>query len=150
MWKLIRVAFTIKTGEAARESVVKVVPLIVRPLIKRFYFGSVRVALQGLPVVGKFLLQRTLIKIGIPLVGVPLAVWVNRWTTQITGGHARAVFRNEARVIELAENLSERSQHPQLTLWVAWLVIIADDKITDDEALLMRHLVRLVKDRHQV
>ena len=44
-------------------------------------------------------------------------------------------------MIELAENLSERSQHPQLTLWVAWLVIMADDKITDDEALLMRHLV---------
>ena len=27
---------------------------------------------------------------------------------------------------------------------------MADGKITDDEALLMRHLVRLVKDRHQV
>ena len=53
-------------------------------------------------------------------------------------------------MIELAENLSERSQHPQLTLWVAWLVIMADGKITDDEALLMRHLVRLVRDRHQV
>lgn len=150
MWKLIRVAFTIKSGAAAREGVVKVVPLIVWPLIKRFYARSVLAAAKGLPVVGKFLLQRTVIKIGIPLVGVPLAVWVNRWTTQITGRHARAVFRNEARVIELAENLSERSQHPQLTLWVAWLVIMADGKITDDEALLMRHLVRLVKDRHQV
>jgi len=36
------------------------------------------------------------------------------------------------------------------TLWVAWLVIMADGKVTDDEALLMRHLVRLVKERHQV
>jgi hypothetical protein len=150
MWKLIRVAFTIKGGEAVREGVVKVAPLIVRPLIKRFYSRSVLAAAKGLPVVGKFLLQRTVIKIGIPLVGVPLAVWVNRWTTQITGRHARAVFRNEARVIELAENLSERSQHTQLTLWVAWLVIVAHGKITDDEALLMRHLVRLVKGRHQV
>ncbi|WP_203219258.1 hypothetical protein [Arthrobacter ipis] len=35
-------------------------------------------------------------------------------------------------------------------LWVAWLVIMADRKISDDEALLMRHLVRLVRDRHQV
>ena len=150
MWKLIRVAFTIKSGAAAREGVVKTVPLIVRPLIKRFYSRSLLAAAKGLPVVGKFLLQRTVIKIGIPLVGVPLAVWVNRWTTQITGRHARAVFRNEARVIEVAEKLSERSQHPQLTLWVAWLVIMADGKITDDEALLMRHLVRLVRDRHQV
>ena len=78
MWKLIRVAFTIKSGEAVREGVVKVVPLIVRPLIKRFYSRSVLTAAKALPVVGKFLLQRTVIKIGIPLVGVPLAVLLNR------------------------------------------------------------------------
>jgi tellurite resistance protein len=150
LWKLIRVAFTIKSGEVVREGVVKVVPAIVRPVIKRFYSGSVLTAARGFPVVGKFLLQRNVIKMGIPLVGVPLAVVLNRYTTLIAGRHARAVFRNEARVIELAENLSERSQHPQLTLWVAWLVIMADGKITDDETLLIRHLVRLVRDRHQV
>lgn len=150
LWKLIRVAFTIKSGEAVRESIIKVVPAMMRPVIKRFYSGSVLAAAKGLPVVGKHLLQRNIIKIGIPLVGVPLAVVLNRYTTLVAGRHARAVFRNEARVIELAENLSERSQHPQLTLWVAWLVIMADGKISDDEALLIRHLVRLIKDRHQV
>ena len=150
MWKLIRVAFTIKGGEAAREGVVKVVPLMMRPVIKRFYSGPVLAAAKGLPFVGKFLLQRNVIKIGIPLVGIPLAVVLNGYTTLLAGRRARAVFRNEARVIELAEGLSERSQHPQLTLWVAWLVIMADGKITDDEALFMRHLVRLVEDRHQV
>lgn len=150
MWKLIRVAFTIKGGEAVREGVVKVVPAVVRPVIKRFYSKSVLTSAKALPVVGKHLLQRNVIKIGIPLVGIPLAVVLNRYTTLIAGRHARAVFRNEARVLELAENLTERSQHPQLTLWVAWLVIAADDKISDDEALLMRHLVSLAKDRHQV
>jgi hypothetical protein len=150
MWKLIRVAFTIKSGEVVRGGVLKVVPAVVRPVIKRFYSGPVLAAAKGLPVVGKYLLQRTAIKIGIPLVGIPLAVVLNRYTTLVAGRHARAVFRNEARVIELAENLSERSQHPQLTLWVAWLVIMADGKRTDDETLLMRHLVRLVHDRHQV
>lgn len=150
VWKLIRVAFTIKSGEVAREGVVKVVPAIVRPLIKRFYSKGVLTAAKGLPFVGKFLLQRNVIKIGIPLVGVPLAVVLNRYTTLLAGRHAQAVFRNEARVIELAENLSDRSQHPQLMLWVAWLVIMADRKISDDEALLFRHLVRLVRDQHQV
>lgn len=150
LWKLIRVAFTIKSGEVAREGVVKVVPVVIRPLIKRFYSKGVLAAGKGLPVVGKFLLQRNVIKIGIPVVGVPLAVLVNRYTTQIAGRHARAVFRNEARVIELAGNLSERSRHPQLMLWVAWLVVNADGKISDDEALLFRHLVRLVADRHDV
>ena len=40
-------------------------------------------------------------------------------------------------MIELAENLSKQSQSPQLMLWVAWLVIKADRKISDDEALLI-------------
>ncbi|HQZ84769.1 MAG TPA: hypothetical protein PLB21_03965 [Actinomycetota bacterium] len=53
-------------------------------------------------------------------------------------------------MIVLALNLSNNSQHPQLMLWVSWLVIMADKKIADDEALLMRHLVRLVKEHHQV
>jgi tellurite resistance protein len=107
-------------------------------------------ASKGLPVVGKFLLQRNIIKIGIPLVGVPLAVVLNRYTTLLAGRHAQAVFRSEARVIELAQNLSKQSQHPELMLWVAWLVIMADGKIADEEALLIRHLVRLVRDQHQV
>lgn len=150
MWKLIRVAFTIKGGEVIREGVVKSVPFVVRPVIKRFYSNAVLSAAKGLPFVGKFLLQRNVIKIGIPVVGVPLAVVLNRYTTLLAGRHAQAVFRNEARVIELAENLSKRSQHPQLMLWVAWLVIRANHKIADDETLLMRHLVRLVREQHQV
>jgi hypothetical protein len=150
LWKLIRVAFTVKSGEAVREGVVKVVPALVRPLIKRVYAGPVLAAAKGFPVVGKHLLQRNVIKIGIPLVGVPLSVVLNRYTTLVAGRHARAVFRNEARVIELAESLSLRSRHPHLLLWVTWLVIMADRKIADDEALLMRHLVRLVRDKHQV
>ncbi|MGN9790052.1 hypothetical protein ACTMTU_02960 [Streptomyces sp. OZ13] len=150
MWKLIRVAFTIKSGEVVRGGVVKAVPAMMRPVIKRFYSGAVLTAGKGLPVVGKFLLQRNVIKIGIPLVGVPLAVVLNRYTTLVAGRHAQAVFRNEARVIEVAENLSKQSQHPQLMLWVAWLVIRANRKMADDETLLMRHLVRLVREQHQV
>ena len=150
LWKLIRVAFTIKSGEAVREGAVKSVPVLLRPLIKRFYAKEVLAAAKGLPVVGKFLLQRNAIKIGIPLVGVPLAVLVNRYTTLVAGRHARAVFRNEARVVEVAETLSEQSRHPRLMLWVSWLVVLADGKISDDEALLMRHLVKSVRHRHDV
>ncbi|MEV5372211.1 hypothetical protein AB0N12_23085 [Streptomyces albogriseolus] len=152
LWKLIRVAFTIKSGEAANKTVVKAVPMVVRPLVKKFYSGSVLTAGKALPVVGKHLLQRNVIKIGIPLIGVPLAVLLNRYTTLVAGRHARAVFRNEARIIELAEGLSERSRHPELMLWVAWLVLRANAKpaIADHEALLMRHLVRAVRERHGV
>lgn len=150
MWKLIRVAFTIKVGETVTGGVLKAVPAAVRPLVKRFFSGSVLRAAKGLPVVGKFLLQRNAIKIGIPLVGVPLAVLLNRYSTVVAGRHAQAIFRNEARVIEVAETLADRTGHPQLLLWVAWLVIRADGKVSDDEALLMRHLVRLMRERHDV
>ncbi|MFG2054236.1 hypothetical protein ACGFI9_09400 [Micromonospora sp. NPDC048930] len=51
---------------------------------------------------------------------------------------------------ELAERLSSQSRYPQLMLWVAWLVITADKKISDDETLLMKHLARVVRDQHQV
>lgn len=150
LWKLIRVAFTIKGGEVAKEGVLKAVPIAVRPLVKKFFSGSVLSSAKALPVVGKFILQRNVIKIGIPLVGVPLAVVLNRYSTQVAGRHARAVFRNEARIIELAERLSKSSTHPQLMLWLAWLIIWSDSKISDDEALLMRHLVRLVRERHEL
>lgn len=152
LWKLIRVAFTIKSGEAANKTVVKAVPMVVRPLVKKFCSGTVLNAGRALPVVGRHLLQRNVIKIGIPLIGVPLAVLLNRYTTLVAGRHARAVFRNEARIIELAEGLSERSRHPELMLWVAWLVLRANAKpaIADHEALLMRHLVRTVRERHGV
>jgi tellurite resistance protein len=150
MWKLIRVAFTIKGGEVAREGVTKSVPFVVRPLIKQFYSKNVLTAAKALPVVGKFLLQRNVIKVGIPLVGIPVTVVLNRYTTLVAGRHARAVFRNEARVIELAERLSGSSRYPQLMLWVAWLVITSDNKISDDETLLMKHLVRAARDQHRV
>ncbi|MGW4299538.1 hypothetical protein ACWEHT_07155 [Streptomyces sp. NPDC004646] len=150
LWKLIRVALTIKSGETANKTVSKAIPALVRPVVKRFYSNSTLAAGKALPVVGKHLLQRNVIKIGIPLVGVPLAVLLNRYTTLLVGRHARAVFRNEARIIELAEGMSTRSRHPRLMLWVAWLVIRANNKIADDETLLMRHLVRLVRERHDV
>lgn len=145
LWKLIRIAFTVKGGEVVREGVLKAVPVMVRPLIKRFYAKGVLNAAKALPVVGRYLLQRNVIKIGIPLVGVPLAVVINRQTTLIAGRHARAVFRNEARIIEVAEKLTERISHPRSALWVAWLVVTAHEKIADDEATLFRHLVRLLQ-----
>lgn len=150
MWKLIRVAFTIKAGEVAREGVTKSVPFVVRPLIKQFYSKNVLATAKALPVVGKYLLQRNAIKVGIPLVGIPISVVLNRYTTVVAGRHAQAIFRNEARVIELAERLSSSSRYPQLMLWVAWLVITAENKISDDETLLMKHLARVVRDQHHV
>ncbi|WP_223830980.1 hypothetical protein [Streptomyces venezuelae] len=148
--KLLQVAFLVKGTELAATPLTKYVPTLVRPVVKRYYSGPVLTAAKGLPFVGRTLLQRNLIKIGIPVVGVPLAVVLNRGTTRLAGRHAQTLFRNEARVIELAEELSGRSRHPGLLLWVAWLVISADRKIADDRTLLMKHLARLVREQHGV
>ncbi|MBX8995789.1 hypothetical protein HCH15_06280 [Corynebacterium testudinoris] len=68
----------------------------------------------------------------------------------MAGRHARKVFRNEARVIESAERLVSRTEHPHLLPWVSWLAVSCDEKTSDDESLLMRHLLRLIRDRHEI
>lgn len=150
VWKLIRVAFTIKNGEVVSQGVLKTVPAMMRPLIKRFYSKEVLNAAKGLPFVGKYLLQRNAIKVGIPLVGVPLAVVLNRQTTLIAGRHAREVFRSEAHIVEVAKSLAKQTKHPECLLWVAWLVTMADEKTSEDEANLLRHLACFLEERHRV
>lgn len=147
LWKLIRVAFTIRGAQAVSEGVTKVVPALVRPLVKAFYSKGVLTAARGLPVVGRFLLQRNVIKIGIPVVGVPVSVALNYYSTIIAGKHARAVFRNDARVDEAATGAVSRTNHPRGMLWVAWMMVLADGKVTDDEALFIRKLVEQLHDQ---
>ena len=150
LWKLIRVALTIRSGAIVRDGSLKLVPRIVRPLIKKYYAGPVLSAAKGLPVVGKYLLQRNVIKVAIPVVSVPAAAVINRWSTIVVGNHARTVFRNDVQVIQTAEKLVARTEHPALMLWVAWFVVRADGKSTDNEALLMRHMARLLRDSHDI
>ena len=148
LWKLLRVAFTIQSAHVAGEGLLKAVPAIVRPLVRAFYKGAAIEAGKALPVIGKYLLQRNVVKIGIPVVGVPLTVGLNFYTTLLAGKHARAVFRNEARITEAADRLTTRTEHPRSMLWVAWMLIMADGKITDDEALLMKQLAKLANEKH--
>lgn len=150
LWKLIRVAFTIKGGELAREGAIVMVPAMMRPLIKKFFSGPVLATAKSLPFVGKFLLQRNLIKIGIPVVGIPFAIGMNYWTTIVAGRHAQKIFRNEGRIVEVAERLVTRSMNPRLLLWVTWLVINSDGKSNDDETVLFQRLVRLIKERFEI
>ena len=35
-------------------------------------------------------------------------------------------------------------------LWATWLIIQSDSKISDDHALFFRHLIQMVKERHEV
>lgn len=146
LWKLIRVAFAIKGGEAGRGAIGKGMPVLVRPIIKKIFSGSTLAAAKSLPVVGKYLLQRSIIKFAIPAVGVPLSMSVNYWSTRVAGGQAVKVFREEASIVEAARRMTERTVHHSELLWVLWLIIKSDALIHENERLLLKHVTALVGD----
>lgn len=146
LWKLIRIAFAIKSGEAGREVVGKGVPVLVRPILKKIYGGSTLAAAKSLPVVGKHLLQRNVIKFSIPAVGVPLSMGINYWSMRTAGAAAAKVFRSEARIVEAARHLTDRTAHRAELLWVLWLVIKADGLVHENERLLLKQVTGILGD----
>lgn len=146
LWKLIRVAFAIKSAEVGREAIGKGVPVLVRPIIKKLFSGSTLAAAKSFPVVGKHLLQRNVIKFAIPAVGVPLSAAVNYWSTRAAGAQAVRVFRAEAKIVEAARRMTERSRHHAELLWVLWLIIKSDALIHQNERLLLKHVTALIGD----
>jgi hypothetical protein len=146
LWKLIRVAFAIKGGEAGREAVSKGVPILVQPIIRRIFSGSALAAPRSLPVVGRYLLQRNIVKFAIPAVGVPLSIAVNYWSTRVAGAQAVKLFRQEARIAEAARLMTQRTVHHAELLWVLWLIIKSDALIHENERLLLKHVTALVGD----
>lgn len=68
---LIRIAFGIKAGERLQNAVLKLAPEATRFVIKRGVTGATLQTLKALPVVGRYLLQRNIIKMAIPGVAVP-------------------------------------------------------------------------------
>jgi uncharacterized protein (DUF697 family) len=147
LWKLIRVAFVVKAGEAGRGVFAKGVPVFVRPVLKKIFRGGTLSAVKSLPVVGKYLLQRNIIKFGIPLVGVPVSAGVNYWSTKVAGAHARSILREEARIAEAARRMTGRTDHHTELLWTVWLLIAADGVIHENEKLLLAHLTKMVGER---
>ncbi|MFD0328321.1 hypothetical protein ACFQZC_08935 [Streptacidiphilus monticola] len=149
MWKLYRVAFTIKGGEVAREGVLIAVPAVVRPVIKRFYSKGYCTPPKGSPSLGSISCSATSSRLA-----------SRRWACPLGGaeplldacrGAPRASCFPERGSRDRARRAPERgTRHPRLMLWVAWLVITADSKMTDAETLLMLHLVRLAREQHEV
>lgn len=146
LWKLIRIAFAIKTGEAGREAIGKGVPVLVRPIVKRIFSGSTLAAARSLPVVGKYLLQRNVIKFAIPAVGVPVSMAVNYWSTRVAASQAVKMFRGEARIVEAARRMTAGTAHHSELLWVLWLIVKSDALIHENERLLLKHVTALVGD----
>ena len=145
MWKLVKIAFAIRVGETGGSATLKFTPAVVRPVLKRMFSGQRLAMVKSLPIVGKHLLQRNIIKFGIPIVGVPTTVLVNRWTTRAVGGQAKEILRKEARIREAASRLVSSTDACEELVWVLWLVMQVDGCAKDDELLLLHHVTEAMK-----
>ena len=117
-----------------------------RPVLQKIFAGDPDAAAKSLPAMGRFLLQRNLVKFAIPGLGVPLSIGVNYWSAGASGNQAAAVFRREARIMATARRITERSVVPAELLWVLWLIIKADGVVHENERLLLKHVSALVGD----
>lgn len=147
LWRLIRIAFVVKSGEVGTNAAMKAVPSFLRPALKKVFSGATLAAAKELPVVGKYLLQRNIVKFSVPGVSIPLSVAMNRWMTRTAGAHAKHVFREEARIIEAASRLTTRTTNHEALLWVMWLVMQTNKHTSDQEARLLHHVTRLASER---
>ena len=144
VWKLIRVAFVVKSGEMGRGAASKGVPAILRPLLKKIFSGSTLATAKSLPVVGKYLLQRNIIKFAIPVASVPISTGVNYWSTKIAGRHATRIFRQEAKISEAARRMTDRTHLHDELVWVLWLISTVDGPARDDERRLIHDVTSIL------
>ena len=146
LWTLIRVAFVVQ-GRAERwEALGAKVPLAVRSVLLKVLAGDPGAATRSLPAMGRFLLQRSVLKFAIPGVGVPLSIAVNYWSVHTAGNQAAAVFRREASIMGTARRIARPSAEPTELLWVLWLIVKADGVVHENERLLLKHVTALVGD----
>ena len=146
LWRLIRVAF-VTEGRASRwEGLEKRAPAFVRPVLLKVFNGDPAAAAKSLPAMGRFLLQRHIVKFAIPGVGVPLSIAVNYWSANVAGNQAASVFRREARIMETASQITGRAVDHSELLWVLWLIVKADAVVHENERLLLKHVTALVGD----
>lgn len=139
---LVKVAFGIKAGEQLQSAVLKLAPEAVRVGIKKVVSGATLAWLQALPVVGKHLLQRSIIKGAIPLVAVPLSSGVNYFMTGAIAKTARQIYRDKGLIAEQAPGLTAELDDPLLFLEVVWLVVKADGTTGAEESWLLDALAR--------
>lgn len=142
LYDLIRVAFGIKAGEALRGALPRIAPEAVREGVKAVVKGPVLAALQALPVVGQYLLQRNIVKFAVPLVGIPVSMKLNHYMTGRVGRQAREIYRDKAAIQEAVQRLEGHlDAEASLLLRVVWFVVNADQQVEAEEAWLLKSLV---------
>jgi hypothetical protein len=147
---LLMLAFGIKAGELFNKSLHRLTPEGVRFFVKKTATGANLRWLKALPVVGKYLLQRNIIKTGIPVVGIGLGAGVNYHYTGKIGQRARKLFRIRTYIEDFVGDFPfHRVQDHGLLLDLLWLAISCDKATTREETRLLREFAAfIVKNRN--
>lgn len=144
---LIHLAFGAEAGETLNKCLQRLSPEFTRFFIKKNVTGSTLQSLKALPVVGKYLLQRSIIKTTIPVVGIGLGVGLNYYMTGQIGKRARTIFRRRAAVEEaVREFLLDHVQNMRLLLDLIMLANSADKKTTRPEAIFLQTFITRIQE----
>jgi hypothetical protein len=148
---LLNLAFGVEAGEILHKGIQRVAPEFTRVFIKRTVSGSTLQSLKALPVVGKHLLQRNIIKTAVPVVGVGLGVGLNYYMTGRIGNRARTIFRRRAAIEEAVREFPlDEVQNLRLLLDLVWLAIFADKEATRPEAWFLRALFARIQEKGSI
>lgn len=151
LYDLLLVALGVKAAGAVQGAVGKLAPDVVRGFVKKAAAGPTLKLLQALPVIGKYLLQRNIIKFAIPAINIPLVMGMNYLGTRGVASRAQKVFRARAAVHEQAVKIaSELDEHPSLLMRTLWFIVQADGKHAEGEADLLRHVVKSFAEKSDV
>lgn len=141
LYDLFRVAFGVKAGEAFRGAAGRLAPEAARVAVKQVVKGANLAALKALPVIGKYMLQRNIIKFAIPVVAVPLSAFMNHYSTGAIGRMARQVYRDKASIREAARDLvTGAKDEPLLFLQVVYATLIVNGEPSAEGSWLMNAL----------
>ncbi len=141
---LIKVAFGIKAGEAFRSAISRLSPEATRQGVRAMVQGSTLAWLRALPVVGKYLLQRNVIKFAIPVVAVPINAMFNSYSTGSIADAARRTYRDKAAIREFAGKVHQDVGDAGLLILKALLLVIqADGEVSAEESWVLKDLTEL-------
>jgi hypothetical protein len=148
---LINLAFGVEAGATLQRGLQRYAPEFYRVFIKKTVAGSSLASLKALPVVGKYLLQRNIIKIGIPVVGIGLGVGLNYYMTGQIGKRARTIFRRRAAIEEAVRDFPlDEVQNMRQLLDLIWLAIFADKEATRPEAWYLRAFISRIQEKGSI
>jgi hypothetical protein len=143
---LLSLAFGIKAGELFSSSLQKFAPEGVRVFCKKTATGANLRWLQALPVVGRHLLQRNIIKSAIPVVGIGLGIGINYHNSGKVGRRAKALYRPRAAIDQVVRDFPfERVKDMSLLLGLIWLTVSSDKATTREETWLLREFVAQIQ-----